>query len=162
MFAESDDDYRPQPQVEYSGGGPGARILTAVGAAGDRPYIDPSTLPDPPWWFVLAKPLLKLHFEKSFCRLPIEVALSTLERAGVPPLYRLALGLHWGFIDSQSEQFSWLDLAEIMREHELLQNPLDTEMARIEARSEFQIWRALSSSQIAQLTREPVGTNDAS
>jgi hypothetical protein len=133
--------YQPQPQHEYAGGGPGSRIRTAIGAADNSSHIDPSTLPDPPWWFTLARPWIKVDYKPTFRALPTEVALSFLEKAQVPPLYRLALGVHWGFIDSERDEFSWLDLAEIMRDLELLRVPFETEMERIEARSKYQIWR---------------------
>jgi hypothetical protein len=141
MLEEPFDKQLPQPQHEYAGGGPGSRFRTAIGAADNNSRMDPSTLPDPPWWFALAGPWIKVDYMPTFRALPTEIALSLLEKAQVPPLYRLALGLQWGFIDSEREEFSWLDLAEIMRDLELLRVPMDIEMERIEARSKYQIWR---------------------
>jgi hypothetical protein len=141
MLEEPFDEHQPQPQHEYAGGGPGSRIRTAIGASDNDFYMDPSTLPDPPLWFVFVRPWLKLDYKQLFCTLPMEVALSLLEKARVPPTYRLALGLQWGFIDSEREGFSWGDMADILRDRDLLKNSIDIEVEKIEARSKYQIWR---------------------
>lgn len=141
MFAESHDDeeQKPRLELEYSGSGPGSRIKTAIGAGDDNSQIDPSVLPDPPWWFSFVDP--RINYRSLFCTLPLEVALKLLEEVEVPPLYRLGLGFQWGFLDDRRDGFMRGDLAEIMRALGVLTGSLDKELAKIEKRSTYQIWR---------------------
>jgi hypothetical protein len=46
--------------------------------------------------------------------MPIAEALASLERAGVPPISRLAVGLEWAFIDPNEDGFSRQDLKELI------------------------------------------------
>ena len=89
---------------------------------------------------------LRLQLEYAgelFGFLPLEFALSLLEKAGVPPLYRLGLGFQWNFLDAERDGFSEMDFAEILRELQLFQKPLDIELEQMEKRSTYQIWRKL-------------------
>jgi hypothetical protein len=143
-MSAGNDAELPKLQLETAGGGPGSRVKTAV-ATGDHDFhIDRSVLPNAPWWFDILRSWKKISYSQLFCTLPLEVALSLLENAQIPPLYRLGLGLKWGFLDPVRDGFSHSDLAEIMREAELLlDDRLGPELEIIERRSTYQIWRKL-------------------
>lgn len=143
MFKQLNEANEPRLQLEVAGGGPGLRRRTAIAAGDDASYIDPSVLPNAPWWFGILRSWQKLDYSGVFCTLPLEVALSLLEKAKIPPLYRVGLGLKWGFIDSGRDNFTLGDLAEILTAAGILEGALDPELARIEQRSTYQIWRKL-------------------
>jgi hypothetical protein len=141
LFDPSNDDQQLRLQLECAGGGPGSRIRTAIGSEDHNFYMDRTVLPDPLWWFSFVEPWLS--YKELFGFLPLEFALSLLEKAGVPPLYRLGLGFQWNFLDAERDGFSETDFAEILHELELFQKPLDIELERMEKRSTYQIWRKL-------------------
>src|SRR5580698_2329907 len=99
MSSQTNEPEKPRLQLEFAGDGPGSRVRTAVGAADSDFHIDPSRLPPVPWWFRILKRWRKITYSETFSGLPVEFALSLLEKAEIPPLYRLGLGVKWGFID---------------------------------------------------------------
>ncbi len=143
MFDELNEADKPRLQLEVAGGGPGTRIRTAIAAGDDASHIDSAVLPNAPWWFGILKSWQKLDYSGVFCTLPLEVALRILEKAGIPPLYRLGLGLKWGFIDPRRDDFALGDLAEILTAAGILEGAIDPELEKIEHRSSYQIWRKL-------------------
>jgi hypothetical protein len=109
-----DDEKIPKLQLQYSGGGPGSKVRTAVGASSGDNYISGARLPNPPWWFFVFEKKQKDLCRANYHQMPIAEALASLERAGVPPISRLAVGLEWAFIDPNEDGFSRQDLKELI------------------------------------------------
>ncbi len=106
---EPEEPYKPEMQLEYAGGGPGARGRTALGMDDSGPPLDRRRLPTPPWYaFPFGKWRLK-GFRKLFGGFPLKTAMFVLKQHEVPPLYRLGVGLRWGFIDPERDNFSLED-----------------------------------------------------
>ncbi|HEY9776815.1 MAG TPA: hypothetical protein V6C81_23835 [Planktothrix sp.] len=147
MFQALDDDDKKKPrlQLEYSGAGPGNKGRTALGySEGDGfPSIDATQLPEPPWWFGLVKACRNLDYSRVLRGCPLLIALHVLERAGVPPIYRLGLGFQWNFIDEERDDFSLLEFVEILYDLNLMKEPIDEVLKRMENRATFRIWRTL-------------------
>lgn len=146
---ESDLHEPPKPdlKLEFAGDGPGQKSITAIGTAGDGPELDRSTLPDPPWWFVFVKGIFKRSFQKSFQKRSLEDAMSTLKILQVPPLYRLGLGLRWGFIIPDRDDFTVEDFATVLQSSAQTSRELDL----IEYRSTYRIWKTLNGRPLSEL-----------
>ncbi|HEY9754581.1 MAG TPA: hypothetical protein V6C97_05455 [Oculatellaceae cyanobacterium] len=116
---EDENEHAPKLQLEYSGGGPGPTMRTAVGVSDGDNYISGAWLPAPPWWFfVLEQKQIELC-RKRFHLMPLPEALACLECAGVPPIARLVVGLRWAFIDPNRDGFSRQELKELIIDAEL-------------------------------------------
>jgi hypothetical protein len=74
-------------------------------------------------------------------------AFQKLAEAGVPPLYRLGLGLRWGFISPESG-FTSVQLGLIIAQHifQFRQKPdLNRYIDIIEYRSSYRLWKVQRS-----------------
>lgn len=138
---EPQEPAKPKLQLEYSGDGPGQKSKTAVATDGGGPELDRSTLPDAPWWFGFVEVLLKRKYQKHFQKLSLTKAMPILKYAGVPPIYRIGLGLRWGFIIPDRDDFTVEDFGLIMPSSQAPAQELNS----IESRSTYQIWKKVGS-----------------
>lgn len=145
----NEERQEPELQLEYAGNGPGSRPPTAIGAQyfGEGPEIDKTGLADPPWWFRLYAPFLIPKFREYFEELALPHALKLLECADVPPVYRLGLGLRWGFIKRAHPNFTVSDFATILTPQDTDDLPPDfelrlpTQFKAMELRSTYKLWQ---------------------
>lgn len=138
--------------LQSDGKPPEPPIRTAVGLYDDNHWIDASVLPEPPWWFKFVDFFVRLEYVSVLRPIPLEFALTLLSDADIPPLYRLGLGLRWGFIDRE-QGFTVQDLSLILEESGLLKATIEQELDKIEMRSSYQLWRKGKPSLRDQLTR---------
>jgi hypothetical protein len=138
---EPQESNKPKLQLEYSsGGGAGKKPRTAIGTeSGGGPELDRSGLADAPWWFMFNEFWLRRRYKQHFKSLSIGDAMSILRRAEVPPLYRIGLGVRWGFIIPDRDDFTVDDFDLITPSKQNAASKLDL----VERRSTYQIWKHL-------------------
>src|SRR5262249_4806579 len=120
LEAEPSEPFKPRLQTEFSGSGPGNRSKTAIGLEDSGGNIDPSVLDDAPWWFSAIAPFVRSHYRQQFHGWPLKTSMVVLERAGIPPIYRLGLGLRWRLIHPIEDDFTTEDFCTILADKELL------------------------------------------
>jgi hypothetical protein len=76
------------------------------------------------------------------CSVTLVDGTSILKTAGVPPIYRIGLGLRWGFTIPDRDDFSVEDFALFMT---FRQNP-GRVLDAMEYRSTYRIWKTLGIS----------------
>jgi hypothetical protein len=108
---EPEEPYHPELQLEYAGGGSGSRPRIALGYDEFGKPIDRSGLPGVPFLFLLFAIWEANKLRKQFEDYSPEKSMCILQHAGVPPLYRLGLGLQWGFIHPIRQNFTIEDFS---------------------------------------------------
>ncbi len=156
---EPEEPYKPEMQLECSGGGPGARGRTALGMDDSGLPLDRSELSEVPWWFVPFVRWVRHIYESEFSTMSTLRALTLLESAGIPPLYRLGLGVRWQFADWLDQNFSLDDFAQVLIAHPECEIGVSSEQAlyvlnKIEERSTYRIWRRFGSSVLSSERKE--------
>ncbi len=151
---EPEEPYKPELQLEYAGGGPGSHGRTALGYEEFGQPLDRSELSEAPWWFVPFAEWNRQKYEIEFSTMSTRRALTLLEAAGIPPLYRLGLGLRWQFGDWNEQNFSLDDFAQILISHPECEMGVSSEQAlrvlnNIEKRATYRIWRRFGGSVLA-------------
>jgi hypothetical protein len=148
MIQDNSDDFEDKPklQLETAGAGSGRNRKTAIGAMDWNDFhfhfhFDRAGLADPPWWFLLHGIFLRAQYKRKFRRLPLEQAMAVLESANVPPLYKLGLGLRWGFITAgfSAEDFGYLTRPETAPSERMMRHT-SRDLDAVEIRSTYQIW----------------------
>jgi len=128
---------KPKLLLAYSGEGPGSIAKTRIGTGDGGPELERWHLPDPPWWFLFLEPASRFQVRCFFKELPLERSMVFLKKCGVPPLYRVGLGLRWGFIVPERENFTFSDFTDILISAESPTRQLD----EMERRAVYQLWR---------------------
>lgn len=148
---DRDEPERPKLQLELAGDGPGTNRPTRVGAGhkGGEPDFDRTGLPPEPWWWRFVGSSTRANYRQFFQKQAQDTALRILESAGVPPLYRLGLGLLWDFIIPDRDEFSVEDIAHLLVPPFRNEVPTPQQTRRflqvIESRSTYQLWKTYGS-----------------
>ncbi len=156
---EPEEPYKPELQLEFAGGGPGSRGRTALGYEEFGQPLDRSELAEVPWWFAPFVEWNRQNYESEFSTMSTQRALTLLGSAGIPPLYKLGLGLRWQFSDWKNHNFSLDDFAQILIEHPECEMGVSSDKAltvlnKIEERATYRIWRRFGHSVLAAERRE--------
>lgn len=142
-IAEPEEPFKPKLQLESSGGGSDFSGRTALGFEDGGQSLDRTRLPNAPWWTFLNVKWKARHYRKHFARYDLRKAMFILKTYGVPPLYRLGVGLRWGVIDPERDGFSVADFDALLADDPNLDYPngysLKEELDRIELAVIYQL-----------------------